>query len=187
MKSVTLREWVVFVVLIAIGILGRWTFADVPNFTPTVGIAVFAGLYFLRPTLAILTPIAVMVLSNIGLQSYGNWGMLAVVYGSLLFPVILSRALGKSDSGRRRLRPLGMLGCGVLPSAFFFTTTNFAMWLWGGIYAPTLAGLSECYLRAIPFYPASLVGDLVFVGIAILSYEMILHFSQSEQSVAVEN
>ncbi|MDG2207437.1 MAG: hypothetical protein P8K78_05990 [Pirellulales bacterium] len=187
MKSATVREWVVFVVLVALGVLGRWAFEDVPNFTPTVGIAVFAGLYFSRPALAALAPIAVMVVSNVGLQSYGSWVMLAVVYGSLLFPVILSRVLGKTDGDRRRLRPLGMLACGVLPSAFFFATTNFAVWLGGGIYARTFSGLSECYLRAIPFYPASLVGDLVFVGAAILTYEAILHFLHTDQSVAVEN
>ena len=58
-------------------------------------------------------------------QAYGNWGMLAVVYAALLFPVLLSRLLSSTEGNRRRLRPLGMLGCGVFPSMFFFHAYEF--------------------------------------------------------------
>ena len=187
LKSSTVREWMMFIVLVAIGAAGRWLFRDIPNFTPAAGVAVFAGLYFSTPALALLTPLAVMVVSNIGLQSYGNWGMLAVVYAALLFPVFLSRVLSQSESGRRRLRPTGMLACGVLPSMFFFLLTNFAVWFGGGLYAPTPTGLLNCYIQAIPFYHYTLISDLLFIGIAILSYELIVYFDRSNQTMAVEN
>lgn len=187
MKSVTVREWMIFVVLVAVGAAGRWIFKDIPNFTPTAGIAVFAGLYFSAPALAFLAPVAVMVVSNVGLQAYGNWGMLAVVYAALLFPVLLSRLLSSTEGNRRRLRPLGMLGCGVFPSMFFFLLTNFAVWIGGGLYAPTLAGLANCYVQAIPFYHYTLIGDLLFVGVALLSYEAIVHFDRSNQTMATES
>ena len=125
MKSATVREWMIFVVLVTVGAAGRWIFKDIPNFTPTAGIAVFAGLYFSAPALAFLAPVAVMVVSNVGLQGYGNWGMLAVVYAALLFPVLLSRLLSRTEGNRRRLRPLGMLGCGVLPLHVLFPAYKF--------------------------------------------------------------
>ena len=183
----------VFVALVPLGVLGRWLFREIANFTPIVGVAVFAGLYFSRPALALLAPIAVMVLSNIGLQAYGDWGMLVVVYASLIFPVVLSRLLSKANGKRRHLRPVGMLACGVLPSVFFFTTTNFAVWFSGSPsptgepYASTFAGLIHCYVQAIPFYPYSLVGDLIFVAAGIFSYEMIVYFDRAKQSIAIES
>jgi len=193
LKLAAVREWMVLVILLAIGVLGRLLFRDIANFTPIVGVAVFAGLYFSRPALALLAPIAVMVLSNVGLQAYGDWDMLVVVYASLLFPVVLSRVLGKTGRPRRHLRPVGMLACGVLPSVFFFTTTNFVVWFSGSPsstgepYASTFAGLIHCYVQAIPFYPYSLVGDLIFVAVGIFSYEMIVYFDRAKQSMAIES
>ncbi len=186
LKSPPLREWIIFFVLIAVGAAGRWMFRDIPNFTPAAGVAVFAGLYFSHSALAILAPLGVMVVSNIGLQSYGNWGMLAVVYIALLFPVLLSRGLSKIEGNRRRLRPTGMLACSVAPSMFFFLLTNFAVWIGGGLYEPTLAGLINCYVQAIPFYHYTLISDLLFIGIAILSYEWIAHFDPADHKIIIE-
>jgi hypothetical protein len=173
--------------VIVIGVAGRLAFLDGPNFTPTVGIAVFAGLYFHRLALAILAPVAVMVISNLWLDAYAGWGMLLVVYAALVFPVLLSRLLSKEREGRRRLRPLGMLACGILPSVFFFVTSNFAVWLWSGAYAANLPGLTACYVRAIPFYKYSLCGDLIFVAVGIVAYEWVCLLARGRQAVATES
>ena len=180
------RDWLMFFVLVALGAAGRWLFRDIPNFTPTAGVAVFAGLYFRAPIMAFLVPLAVMVVSNLGIQSYGNWGMLTVVYAALLFPVALSRVLSRTTSNRRRLRPMGMVACGVLPSIFFFIVTNFAVWYGGGLYPLTWAGFVTCFTQAIPFYHFTLLGDLLFVGIALVSYELLASTGRASQSLPVE-
>ena len=186
LKSSMVRDWLMFIVLVALGATGRWLFRDVPNFTPTAGAAVFAGLYFRSSIMAFLVPLAVMVVSNIGIQSYGNWGMLAVVYAALLFPVILTRILSRTTSNHRHLKPMGMLACGVLPSMFFFVTTNVAVWYGGEMYPPTWPGLVTCFTQAIPFYHYTLLGDLLFVGIALVSYETLASTDKSSQALPVE-
>ncbi|OUT64423.1 MAG: hypothetical protein CBB70_12505, partial [Planctomycetaceae bacterium TMED10] len=40
LKSSTVREWMMFIVLVAIGAAGRWLLRDIPNFTPAAGVAV---------------------------------------------------------------------------------------------------------------------------------------------------
>ena len=186
MKSSMVRDWMMFFVLVGLGAAGRWLFRDIPNFTPTVGVAVFAGLYFRSSIMAFLVPLAVMVVSNVGIQSYGNWGMLAVVYVGLLFPVALSRLLSRTTGNRRRLRPMGMLACGVLPSIFFFVITNFAVWYGGALYPMTWAGFVTCFTQAIPFYHYTLLGDLLFVGIGLLSYELLASTDRVNQTLPVE-
>ena len=189
MKSISRLEWIVFFVLVAIGIGGRWAFENVPNFTPTVGIAVFAGLYFNRISIAFLALLVVMVASNIWLDPYTNWGMLAFIFGAMAFPVLLSRGLSTRQtetSARRQLRPLGMLACAILPSVIFFITSNFAFWLWSGAYAPDLTGLSRCFVNAIPFYKVSLCSNVIFVAAGLLAYELIGLLTREPQSVAIE-
>ena len=186
LKSSTVRDWFMFFVLVGLGAAGRWLFRDIPNFTPTAGVAVFAGLYFRSPLMAFLVPLAVMVVSNIGIESYGNWGMLAVVYVALLFPVALSRLLSRKTGNRRSIRPMGMVACGVLPSIFFFIVTNFAVWYGGELYPSTWAGLMTCFIQAIPFYHYTLLGDLLFVSLGLLSYALIASTDRPNQTLSTE-
>jgi len=186
MKSNTLRLWIAFAMIVGVGAVGRLIFHDIPNFTPTVGVAVFAGLYFRNGGIAVLAPLAVMVISNLWFDPYTSWYMLAVVYAGLAFPAVLSHLLSRQHHGRKRLRPLGMLACGVLPSVFFFLTTNFAVWLWSGFYAKSLAGLLDCYVKGIPFYKYSLCSNLIFVAAALVVYELIGLLFRERQSVAIE-
>ena len=186
MKPSMVRDWCMFFVLVGLGAAGRWLFRDIPNFTPTAGVAIFAGLCFRSSIMAFLVPLAVMVVSNVGIESYGNWGMLAVVYVALLFPVALSRLLSRSTGNRRRLRPMGMVACGVLPSIFFFIVTNFAVWIGGDLYPSTWAGLVTCFTQAIPFYHYSVLGDMLFVGIALVSYELLASTDRGNQALPVE-
>jgi hypothetical protein len=52
----------------------------------------------------------------------------------------------------------------VAPALVFFVTVNFAVWLWSSYYQPTLVGLVQCYVAAVPFLVKMLVGDLFYVG-----------------------
>ena len=50
----------------------------------------------------------------------------------------------------------------VASSVLFFIVTNFGTWATGELYPPTLAGLTACYVAAIPFFQNTLAGDLFF-------------------------
>ena len=167
------RDGCLFVVLVLLGVAGRFVCLDIPNFSPTASIAVFAGFYFSRRRLAVAVPLAVMLFSNFWLDAYTTWGELLVVYGAFLFPVYLSRGLCRRRDGRFRLSPAGMATCCVAPSIVFFVTTNFAVWLFNGIYAPTVAGLVTCLVHALPFYQYTLAGDLLFTPALIGGYYLL--------------
>ncbi len=47
-------------------------------------------------------------------------------------------------------------------STLFFLVTNFGVWLQGGLYPLTVAGLVDCYVMAIPFFKTTVAGDLVY-------------------------
>jgi hypothetical protein len=60
-----LQDLLVFFLLIAIGVAGRW---GQPEwcFTPTAAAAIFAGVYFNRLAIAAMVPIAILANSRAG-------------------------------------------------------------------------------------------------------------------------
>jgi uncharacterized membrane protein YcgQ (UPF0703/DUF1980 family) len=45
-------------------------------------------------------------------------------------------------------------------SLFFFATTNFAVWMFSGMYTHDLTGLVQCYVAALPFLQNTIIGDM---------------------------
>lgn len=169
---------VVFAMLVAIGVFGRWAQPDW-SFTPIAAVALFAGCYFRNFAVAALAPLLAVALSNLALPRYDNVGVLFAVYIGFVLPVLLGRWLAagrfasnstrrcdasQADSGYSLSGlPLGRLAvCGVAPSATFFIITNFAVWLFRSDYERSLAGLAQCYAMAVPFYRGMLAGDLFY-------------------------
>ena len=59
----------------------------------------------------------------------------------------------------------------LLSSTIFFIVTNFAVWMSGTMYPPTLDGLILCYTMAIPFFGNTLAGTLFYVSLlSLVSY-----------------
>ncbi|MFQ3591846.1 MAG: DUF6580 family putative transport protein [Gemmataceae bacterium] len=132
-----------------------------PNFTPIGAMALFGGACFADRRLAFLLPLAAMFLSDLLL---GLHVLIPVVYGSFAVNVLLGRWL------RSRRTLVNTATVTLLGSIQFFVVTNFACWLlW---YPHTLAGLTACYIAAIPFFHNTLLGDAVcatalFGGLAL--------------------
>ncbi len=63
----------------------------------------------------------------------------------------------------------------------FFLLTNGAVWLMGGWYPLTLAGLAECYLAGLPFYRWTILGDLFFTTITVSCFSMVVWYSTYRQ------
>lgn len=139
--------------LVLIAIVARFL-PHPPNFTPVGAVALFCGATFSDRRIGFLVPFVVMVLSDCILGFY--WISIAV-YASLA----INAYLGTRLSRNRSLVQVGTYA--TLGAVQFFLVTNFACWI---LYYPhTLAGLSSCYVSAIPFFQNSLLGDILYSSV----------------------
>lgn len=132
-----------------------------PNFTPVGGMSLFSGAR-LRGWKAYLIPILLMAITDpllgaiYGFPAYSR--VTAVIYGSFLINVWIGRRLQGTENPRR------IAGAVFLGSLQFFLLTNAAVWLLGGMYPHTGAGLVACYIAAVPFFGRTLGADLLYSG-----------------------
>jgi hypothetical protein len=132
-----------------------------PNMTPIAAMALFGGVYFTNKRTAFLVPLAAMYLGDLALGFFiydFGWfhGFMPFVYAGFVLTVCLGLLI------RHRLTPLVVGGTALISSVLFFIITNFGVWLAGGLYPKTLAGLGSCYVAAIPFFRNALVGNAFY-------------------------
>ena len=129
-----------------------------PNLTPVGAVAVFAGRTLSRRA-AIAIVIAAMLLSNLVIDLAHGWPLVGVatpfVYAGFVAQALLGRAL-------RRVRG-GAIVAAALGAVAFFLLSNLGVWAAGG-YGRDLAGLSACFVAAIPFFGATLAGDVLWTA-----------------------
>jgi len=124
------------------------------NFAPITAIAIFGGAMLPR-RLALWAPLAAMMASD---AIIGFHRLIPVTWGCFaLIALASSYWMGKPTVLRGASLAIGS-------SVFFFLVTNFAVWLWGGMYAHNLAGLSQCFTMALPFFRNTLLSDLFYTG-----------------------
>ena len=136
------------------------------NFTPLTGIALFAGAQLLNPFAALAVAMGSLLLSDLFL---GFYSIMPVVYGAFGLMILVGRKLGPNPS--LFWVTMAALGSGLL----FFMLTNFAVWAFEDMYPKTLAGLTQCFTMAIPFYRATIAGDLIF-SLGLFTLVKILKF-----------
>ena len=112
----------------------------------------------------VLVTLLALALSDAVMGFYhGFW----YVYAAALVPVVLGRLIG--DRAGAKSIALAALAS----SLSFFLITNFMVWAGGRMYPHTPAGLTACFVAAIPFYQNQLLGDAfytvaLFGGYALL-------------------
>jgi hypothetical protein len=126
-----------------------------PNFTPVAASALFAGATLRSPALAFTVPLAAMVLGD-GVLGFNDWCVTVVVYAAIAMPAMLGVI------AKRSATYLLALPFAVTSSVVFFVATNWAVWMFSGIYPRGASGLLKCYIAAIPFFQNTLLGDLVW-------------------------
>lgn len=133
------------------------------NFTPLVGIGVFAGTHARKVGIAALVTLLSLAASDVVLGFYqGFWW----VYAAALLPVLFGRLA--------RNRGIANLVTAVAGSSLcFFLATNFAVWAAGQLYPRTVSGLAACYVAAIPFYGNQLAGDAFYTLIMFGGYYLL--------------
>jgi len=127
-----------------------------PNFTPIGAMALFSAAQLGRKPIAFAAPLGAMLLSDLVLGFYsGMW----VQYAAVALIVVLGWA------ALQRVTLLRVGGAAIASSILFFLVTNFGIWLLGGVYPLTAAGLAACFAAAIPFFQNTLAGDLFYSGL----------------------
>ena len=129
-----------------------------PGVSPVAASALFAGMMLRRRSLAPVVPLAALLISD-AISGFYHWQVMAVVYAALTLPAvagILMRRFGPA----RAVVPAA-LSC----SLFFFATTNFAVWAFSSMYSLDMAGLTQCYVAALPFLKYTVAGDLFWAAV----------------------
>ena len=148
--------------LIFIAILTR-LLPHPPNFAPITSIALFSGFHFSNKRIAILIPLVGMFLSDIFL---GLHSLMPVIYLSFILISVMSFYI----------KTLSFTNV-LLASTLFFVFSNLGVWYF--YYPLTWAGLTSCFILAIPFFINSLAGDLFYTSVLQFSFKKLKQTSFS--------
>jgi hypothetical protein len=129
-----------------------------PNVSPVAASALFAGMMLRRRSLALVVPLAALLIGDIILGFY-HWPVMIVVYAALALPAVAG-ILARPMRASRVVVPTVLL-CSLV----FFVTTNFAVWAFSGMYSADMAGLIQCYVMGLPFLKYAVAGDLFWAAV----------------------
>ncbi|MCE3279550.1 MAG: hypothetical protein K0S44_1741 [Bacteroidetes bacterium] len=136
-------------------------FPHIPNFTPIAAMALFGAVYFENKIAAVIIPLVTMVLSDIALELLTGWGFHnTIVYVYVSF--ILASLIGFWIRNNTTIQTI-VIGS-ITSSILFFIITNFGVWAASGFPAG-IAGLNTTYVMGVPFFSATLLGDLFYNAI----------------------
>lgn len=145
-----------------------------PNFAPVGGASLFAGAR-VNGWYAYLLPLVVMAVTD-PLRGGYTFGT-PFIYASFLLSVLIGRSLRKTNS------PLRIGAASLLCSVQFFLISNFAYFI--EFSSHNLKGLSACYAAALPFFPATVAGDLAWTGVLFgLHYLLSRTVAREERALA---
>ena len=139
-----------------------------PNFAPVGATAVLAG-RTLKPLTAIAVTLAAMALADLALAAIHGWQPFGIgtlfIYGGFAAQVLIARALRKHRGGA--------IGAALFGATAFFALSNLGGWVLGGLYPRTVDGLVTCYVAALPFFGATLFGDVLWTIALVFAWRTI--------------
>lgn len=153
----------------------------IPNFTPTEGVTLFGAAYLGRKYFAFLLPVLMLYITDLVLNNTINrsfftesegivWFSNYMIYGmlSIAFIVLMGSGILKKITIFR-------VGGAALGSAvIFFIISNFGVWLHSAFYTRDIAGITQCYIAAWPFFRTTLISNLLFTALLFGGYELFL-------------
>lgn len=167
------KSFLLIVAIIALAAASR-LMKHPPNFTPIAAISLFGG-WYLAKKYFVFIPLLAMFLSDIFIGFY-DWRLTAVVYLSIAATFFIGYLLRKKMTWRRVL--VGSLSGSIM----FFITSNLAVWALYEWYPHTLAGLSSCFVMALPFFKNSLAGDIIYSIVLFGAYQLVWFYASQKQA-----
>jgi hypothetical protein len=158
------------------------------NFTPVIAVALFSGAKFQQKKWALLIPVIALFVSDVILAYLNNFAVLHdtifFTYGAVLLVILLGRYLNSENLNISKTALFS-----VVSSFLFFVITNTGVWMFSHMFTYDVAGLTKCYIVAIPFLQRSIFGDLFFTGVLFGVYELVIknYYSKSNDVVWQKN
>ena len=150
------------------------------NFSPVIGMAIFAGAVIKDKRLAFILPIAAMFLSDIMFEVFNiapgfwGWGQLAG-YGILALITVFAFTM-------KKINVLNVLCYSIASSLIFFLLSNGSVWLFDKTtYAQNFSGLMDCLAAGIPFLKNGMIADLTFSAALFGSYYLMQRYALGEK------
>lgn len=180
MKNTTSQILVIVALVLCAAILRVFNAEfHIYNLVPIAAIGLFSGSVLSNKKLAILIPLMSMLIADLGLELFTNvqgfYGISQLVnYFALAIVTLLGSTLIKRNAVK-------VGGYTIASTLIFFILSNFGTFL-SGYYGFSFAGLTECYVMAIPFlknemattfFVNSMVGDLLFSFLAFGLFALI--------------
>ncbi len=160
------------ILLVIVGIFSR-VIIHTPQFTATLAVALFAGMY-LNKRLSWIVPVGMMFVTDLIL---GFHDTMLFTYGSML----LISAIGVWLKNRKNA--VNVFASSIGAAFLFFVVTNFGAFL--TLYPRTWGGLYECYILAIPFFRSTLLSTVAYSLVFYFGYEALLKY-QMGKSCAIQ-
>lgn len=136
------------------------------NFSPVLAVGLFAGATLTSFGLALIIPMAAMLLSDLFLGFHDTmWATYTAT--------ALSSVLGYAIRNKKNI--FTVTGVALASAVLFFLISNFAVWTAaadGAYYSNDFAGLMTCYTMAIPFFGATILSNLIYTGILFGTFEL---------------
>ena len=171
--------------LIIIAALSR-VFLYPHNFSPIIGMAIFAGAVIKDRRLAFALPLLAMFLSDVLFEVFNiapgfwGWGQL-VGYGILALITVIAFSM-------KKINVLTIAGYSVGSSLLFFLLSNSAFFVFDNpiyhLYPQNFSGYIGSLVGGLPFLRTGVVADLVYSGVLFGTYYLVQHYAFNKKAVA---
>ena len=171
--------------LIIIAALSR-VFLYPHNFSPIIGMAIFAGAVIKDRRLAFALPLLAMFLSDVLFEvfkiapGFWGWGQL-VGYGILALITVIAFSM-------KKINVLTIAGYSVGSSLLFFLLSNSAFFVFDNpiyhLYPQNFSGYIGSLVGGLPFLRTGVVADLVYSGVLFGTYYLVQHYAFNKKAVA---
>ncbi|MBK8610755.1 MAG: hypothetical protein IPL84_12655 [Chitinophagaceae bacterium] len=175
----------VAILLIIVAALSR-VFMYPDNFSPVIGMAIFAGAVIKDRRLAFALPLLAMFLSDVLFEVFNiapgfwGWGQL-VGYGILALITVIAFSM-------KKINVLSVAGYSVGASLLFFWLSNSAFFVFDNaiyhLYPQNFNGYIASLVAGIPFLKTGIVADLVYSVVLFGSYFLVKQYAFSKKAVA---
>jgi hypothetical protein len=156
------------------------------NFSPIIGMAIFAGAVIKDKRLAFALPVLAMFLSDVIFELSGiadgfwGWGQL-VGYGILALITIIAFSM-------KKINLLSVAGYSIGSSLLFFFLSNSAYFVFDNpiyhTYTQDFTGYIATLAGGIPFLKTGIIADLVYSTVLFGTYFLVQRYVISKKVVA---
>lgn len=156
------------------------------NFSPIIGMAIFAGAVIKDRRLAFALPVLAMFLSDVLFEVFNiapgfwGWGQL-VGYGILALITIIAFSM-------KKINAFSVAGYSIGSSLLFFFLSNSAFFVFDNpiyhTYTQNFNGYIDTLIGGLPFLRTGILADLVYSTILFGSYYLLHKYALNKKAVA---